>query len=181
MNPCLTLITVRSLLYQHYLRVFERLVLNQLILYINKETLLGPTVSGFRKGHSATTVLLGIRDALIRASSRGEVTLMVCVDYSKAFDNIQFRSVVSKMHSLGFSKYFLLWMTDCLTQRIEVSWCKLMTGSQIWQQWNSVFLRAQFWVRFSLRASSPVWGSEASLARTRAGGTFSRDSFHSPK
>ena len=49
-------------------KVFERLVLNQLIVYINEEALLGPTVSGFRKGHSTTTVLLGIRDALIRAS-----------------------------------------------------------------------------------------------------------------
>lgn len=84
-------------------KVFERLVLNQLIIYINEEALLGPTVSGFRKSHSTTTVLLGIRDALIRASSRGEVTLMVCADYSKAFDTVQFRSVVSKMHSLGFS------------------------------------------------------------------------------
>ena len=91
---------------------FEHLVLNQLIVYINEESLLGPTVSGFRKGHSTTTVLLGIRDALIRASSKGEVTLMVCADYSKAFDTVQFRSVVSKMHSLGFSKYFLLcWLT----------------------------------------------------------------------
>ena len=101
-------------------KVFEHLVLNQLIVYINEEALLSPTVSGFWKGHSTTTVLLGICDALTWASSRGEVTLMVCVDYSKAFDNIQFRSVVSKMHSLGFSKYFLLWMTDCLTQRRQL-------------------------------------------------------------
>ena len=72
-------------------------MLNQLIVYINEEALLSPTVSGFWKGHSTTTVLLGICDALTWASSRGEVTLMVCVDYSKAFDNIQFRSVVSKI------------------------------------------------------------------------------------
>ena len=52
-------------------KVFERLVLNQLIVYINDEALLGLTVSGFRKGHATTTVLLGIRDAVIRASSRG--------------------------------------------------------------------------------------------------------------
>ena len=45
---------------------------------------------------------------------------MVCVDYSKAFDTIQFRSVVSKMHSVGFSKYFLLWMIDYLTQRRQL-------------------------------------------------------------
>ena len=101
-------------------KVFEHLVLNQLIVYINEEALLSPTVSGFRKGHSTTTVLLGICDALTQASSRGEATLMVCVDYSKAFDTIQFRSVVSKMHSLGFSKYFLLWMIDYLTQRRQL-------------------------------------------------------------
>jgi len=95
-------------------------VLNQLIVYLDEEALLGPTVSGFRKGYSTTTVLLGIRDALIRASSRGEVTLMVSADYSKAFDTVQFRSVVSKMHGLGFSKYFLLWMIDYLTHRRQL-------------------------------------------------------------
>ena len=102
-------------------KVFERSVLNQLIVYINEEALLGPTVSGFRKGHSTITVLLGIRDALIRASSRGEITLMVCADYSKAFDTVQFRSVVCKMHSVGFSKHFLLWMIDYLTHRRQIA------------------------------------------------------------
>ena len=34
--------------------------------------------------------------------------------------------------------------------------CKLMTGSQIWQQWNSVFLRAQFWVRLFSTSTSPT-------------------------
>ena len=45
---------------------------------------------------------------------------MVCADYRKAFDTVQFRSVVSKMHSLGFSKYFLLWMIGYLTQRRQL-------------------------------------------------------------
>ena len=97
--------------------MFERFALNQLIVYINEEVLLD---SRFRKGHSTTTVLLGIRHALIRASSRGEVTLMVCSDYSKAFDTVQCRSVVSKMHSLGFLKYFLPKMIDYLTQRRQL-------------------------------------------------------------
>lgn len=49
-------------------KVLERLVLNQMTAYIEERALLGGTLSGFRKGHSTTTVLLGIRDALIRAS-----------------------------------------------------------------------------------------------------------------
>ena len=101
-------------------KVLERLVLHQLIEYINEEALLGPTISGFRKGHSTTSVLLGIRDALIRASSRGEVTLMICADYSKAFDTVQFKSVLTKMHNLGFSKEFLLWMIDYLMDRRQM-------------------------------------------------------------
>ena len=100
--------------------VFERLVLHQLIEYINEAALLGPTISGFRKGHFTTSVLLGIRDALIRASSRGEVTLMVCADYSKAFDTVQLKSVLTKMHNLGFSKEFLPWIIDYLTDRRQM-------------------------------------------------------------
>ena len=100
-------------------KVFERLVLNQLTVYINEAALFGPTVSGLRKGHSTTTVLLGIRDALIRASCRGEVTLMICADYSKAFDTVQIKSVVTKMHDLGFSGRFLLCMDNRLPHAKE--------------------------------------------------------------
>lgn len=57
MNPSLTLITVLILLTLS--KVFERLVLNQLIVYINEEALLGPTVLGFRKAHLKTTCFTG--------------------------------------------------------------------------------------------------------------------------
>ena len=31
-----------------------------------------------------------------------------------------------------------------------------MTGSQVWQKWNSVFLRAQFWLRLFSTSTSPT-------------------------
>ncbi len=48
---------------------------------------------------------------------RGEVTLMVVADNSKAFDTVNFRSVITKMHSMGFSKNFLHWILAYLTNR----------------------------------------------------------------
>ena len=57
---------------------------------IDEQSLLLPSVSGFMKGQSTTTVLLGIRDDLIRAMKRGEVIMMVMADYSKAFDTVRF-------------------------------------------------------------------------------------------
>ena len=97
-------------------KVFERLVLKQLVHSIDEQSLLLPSISGFRKGQSTTTGLLGIRDDLIRAMKRGEVTIMVLADYSKAFDTVRFKSVLTKTHVMGFSKSFLKWMLNCLCQ-----------------------------------------------------------------
>ena len=41
---------------------------------------------------------------------RGEVSLMVFADYSKAFDTVRFKTILTKMHALGFSNEFLTWM-----------------------------------------------------------------------
>ena len=61
---------------------------------------------------STTSVLLGIRENLIRAMKRGEVTMMVMADYSKVFDTVRCKSVFKKMHVKEFSKSFLKWMLD---------------------------------------------------------------------
>ena len=55
---------------------FERLVLKQLTSH-DKQSLLPSNVLLFRKGFSATIVLLAIRDDLILAMKRGGLTLMV--------------------------------------------------------------------------------------------------------
>jgi hypothetical protein len=77
---------------------------NQLVTYIDEQGLLASGISGYRRGRSTTTVLLRIRDDVIKAMKRGEVTMVVCADYSKAFDKVQFKAVLMKMHGIGFSK-----------------------------------------------------------------------------
>ena len=90
---------------------FEQFVLKQLISYIDELSLLTPSISCFRKGHSTVTALLGIRDEILRAMKRpglpacrrllkeiggvctqamkrDEVRLMVFTDYSKAFNTV---------------------------------------------------------------------------------------------
>ena len=57
--------------------------------------------SGFRKGHSIITALLGIRDD-IRAMKRGEVSLMVFADYSEAFDTVCFKTVLTNLQDVRF-------------------------------------------------------------------------------
>ena len=52
-------------------KIFERLVLKQLTSYIDQQTLLPSSISGFRKCHSTTTVLLRIRDDILHSVKRG--------------------------------------------------------------------------------------------------------------
>ena len=69
-------------------KIFERIVLKQMLDFIDQTALLGPHMSGFRKGHSTNTALLSIRNDLVRSMKCGEVSLLVLADYSKAFDTI---------------------------------------------------------------------------------------------
>ena len=45
---------------------------------------------------------------------------MVCADYSKAFDTVQFKAVLAKLHEMGFSKSFLLWVLSYLRERRQL-------------------------------------------------------------
>ena len=99
--------------------VIEKLVGLQIVDYIEFNQSLKQSIAGFRKGHSTATVLLRIRDDIIRAMKKGELTLMVLADYSKAFDTVSYSVVIKKMYRLGFSRSFLYWMTNYLSDRLQ--------------------------------------------------------------
>ena len=48
---------------------------------------------------------------------QSELTMVVFTDYSKAFDTIDFFTLIQKMHSLNFSMDFLYWVFYYLTHR----------------------------------------------------------------
>ena len=100
-------------------KVAEKLVAQQIVDYIEvtSNQSLKQTISGFRKGHSTTTVLSRIRDDKIRAMKNGELSLMVLADYLKAFDTVSYSVIIQKMCKMGFSKPFLSWMTNYLCDR----------------------------------------------------------------
>ena len=76
-------------------------------------------ISPFRKGHSTTTALMGVRDNIHYAMKRKEVTLSVLADFSKAFDTISFSATNVKFYKLGFSKPFLKWLLSYLSGRSQ--------------------------------------------------------------
>ena len=98
-------------------KIFELLVMNQIVDFIEKKQILNEKVCGCRKGHSTVTALLGIKGMIARATGRGEITLMVLADFSKPFDTIDYKTLLYKMHALKFSNSFLKWLLNYLDNR----------------------------------------------------------------
>lgn len=108
---------VRFVANPHSHKFHERLVLSQMIEHIDRHSIFHERISGYRKGHSTTTVLLRCRDDILRAMKRGELTMAIFVDFSKAFDTVDHARIVKKMHNMRFPKHFLLWILSYIGER----------------------------------------------------------------
>ena len=98
-------------------KVYERIIMIQLTNFIDQARKYQQTQHGFRKSHSTVTCLLKMRDDIIRAMGKGEITISVFADYSKAFDTIDYETLIHKLYNLNMSKDFLYWVVDYLSER----------------------------------------------------------------
>ena len=99
------------------LKVYEQLIFHQLSAFIDKNYVLNSSISAYRKGQWTTTVLQVILDDIVKAMKRSEETMMILADFSKAFDTICFRNLITKMSKLGFSRDSLIWTLNYVMHR----------------------------------------------------------------
>jgi len=64
-------------------KVYEKVIKIQLVYYLETNQLLSKHQSGFRKGHCTISTRIKIKDDIINAMGRGEVTLAVMTNFSK--------------------------------------------------------------------------------------------------
>ena len=69
-------------------KVFERLIMKQLCNFIETNNIYSSTQAGYRRNHSTNTILIKMRDDILNATNKGEVTLSILADFSKAFDTL---------------------------------------------------------------------------------------------
>lgn len=58
----------------------------QLVSYVSNNDILSAKQSGFRSGYSCTSALSDVVDDIVKARNKGHATLLVLLDYTKAFD-----------------------------------------------------------------------------------------------
>ena len=98
-------------------KVAEKIALIQFNDFLTKQDKLTQHQSGNRKNHSTETLSLLVTDHIFRAIDRQQLTAMVLIDLSKAFDSICHSTLLLKLNSLGTSSQALKWFESYLTDR----------------------------------------------------------------
>ncbi|CAG4957224.1 unnamed protein product [Colias eurytheme] len=98
-------------------KIIERIVCNQLTKFIEKENILPLVQSGFRKGHGTATALAQVTDDIISNSDEGNGSLLVLLDFTRAFDCIDVEMMVAKLKYYGVSTNACKWFQSYLMYR----------------------------------------------------------------
>ena len=107
-------------LTSHVIKVFERVIRNTLVQYLEKNLLLSEKQHGFRKGRSCLTQLLAHYDNIVRNLNMGLETDVIYLDFSKAFDKVDHSLLLKKIRFYGVKGRLYDWIKDFLTHRKQI-------------------------------------------------------------
>ncbi|KAL1250335.1 hypothetical protein QQF64_021340 [Cirrhinus molitorella] len=76
-------------------KTLERVVINQLSIFLAQNHLLDINQSGFKSGHSTETALLSVTEALRLARAASKSSVLILLDLSAAFDTVNHQILLS--------------------------------------------------------------------------------------
>ena len=100
-------------------KVLEKHVQICFIEYLNRNTLIHDTQSGFRPNHSCETALLHMTEQWIKAVDEGKLVGTIFVDFRKAFDLVDHEILLSKLSMYNCSQESLHWFRSYLSHRSQ--------------------------------------------------------------
>ena len=100
-------------------KVFEKIMYNRLLDFLNKHKIIFKFQFGFRKGHSTYMALMILMDKLIKSLENGEFVIGIFLDFSKAFDTVDHHIMLTKLFHYGIRGNALEWFRSYLSNRCQ--------------------------------------------------------------
>ena len=98
-------------------KILEKVVHKRISDFLEANGFLSGHQGGFRKGFSTTFTIANLTDDLFGNVNKGETTLVAFVDLKKAFDTVNMKILLTKLHEAGIRGKLLEWCKSYLAQR----------------------------------------------------------------
>ena len=100
-------------------KILERAVFTQIINYLEENNLLHPSYHGFRTKHNTSSALLQMIDTWLDALDEGNISAVVLLDLSAAFDIVSHSLLLEKLKVYGFNENSIKWIKNYLNNRYQ--------------------------------------------------------------
>jgi len=98
-------------------KIFEKIILHQISNHLERNNLTNPSQYGFTKSRSVSSLLLDLYDKLRLNLNSGKLSIIILLDYSKAFDTVSHDKILHKLYEIGFSYNSICFMISFLRKR----------------------------------------------------------------
>ena len=108
-------------------KVPEKVIFNQLYLYLTDNNLMSKFQSGFRKDFFTETSITYFVDNIRKNMDNGLLTGVVFIDLKKAFDTVDQELLLNKLHLYEVCPEALIWFRSylcCRQQVVEIEGCR---------------------------------------------------------
>ena len=100
-------------------KIFERLMYNRMLSYINKFNILSNDQFGFRKNRNTELAVIHALMPVISSLNEGLPSISLFIDIAKAFDSINHQILLDKLFCMGFRGVALKWLNSYLNMRFQ--------------------------------------------------------------
>ena len=100
-------------------KLFERLMHNRLIDFIEKHHLLNQFQFSFRKNHSTFMALVILLGKITEALDNSEFAICISINFRKAFDTVEDNILLQTLYHYGIRGNALQWFNSYLSNRYQ--------------------------------------------------------------
>ena len=98
-------------------KIFEKIIHSRLTSFIEKYNILYKRQYGFQKGKSTEYALIDIQENILQILENKELPCCVFLDFAKAFDTVNHKILLGKLHHYGIRGTALQLIESYLTDR----------------------------------------------------------------
>ena len=106
-------------LTSHLIKLFEKILRRHIVKFMDENNLFNANQHGFRSGRSCLSQLLEHFDQILDLLEEGGNVDVIYLDFSKAFDKLDFKIVLRKIKSMGIEGRVFNWIKSFLTNRTQ--------------------------------------------------------------